>query len=100
MPDAHSVHSVSPHPAYIPALHSLHSVDASKSRSALPDEQNSQDDAAGPAYWPGWHCWQPLSRYSPSAVHVRATGCEPAKPGRQVAETLKVGPNRLISVTL
>ena len=44
-PAAHSVHSVSPHPAYVPASHSLHSVDASMSRSALPDAQNSQADA-------------------------------------------------------
>jgi len=69
------------------------------SRSALPDAQNSQDDAAAPANCPGWHCWQPLSRYSPSAVQTRATGCDPAKPGRQAAEALKVGPKRLISVT-
>ena len=53
-PATHTRHSVSPHPAYVPLAHSVHSVAGFESSSARPEEQKSQFEAPTSLCWPAW----------------------------------------------
>ena len=53
-PGAHSLHTVSPQPEYVPAGQSSHGVDGSSSTSAWPDTQNEHLELPLSEYWPDW----------------------------------------------
>ena len=66
-PSAHSAHSTSPHPAYVPLAHSVHSVAGFESSSARPEEQKSQLAEPRALYCPAWQLPH-ASKLRPPAV--------------------------------